>query len=52
MLDRIDVDLIVPRVDFDKLSGERSGESSNVIRAPWGRSRACSAALCSEGPLA
>ena len=33
LLDRIDIHVEVPRVDYDKLSGDRFGESSEVIRA-------------------
>jgi len=33
LLDRIDIHIEVPRVDYDKLSSERLGESSAVIRA-------------------
>ena len=33
MLDRIDIHIEVPRVDYDKLSGDRVGESSESIRA-------------------
>lgn len=33
LLDRIDIHVEVPRVDFDKLSDSRRGESSRVIRA-------------------
>ncbi|MCP4141239.1 MAG: ATP-binding protein [Chloroflexi bacterium] len=33
MLDRIDIHIEVPRVDFEKLSDNRRGESSNDIRA-------------------
>lgn len=33
MLDRIDIHIEVPRVDYDKLSGDRVGESSETIRA-------------------
>ena len=32
MLDRIDIHIQVPRVDYDKLSDERFGESSEKIR--------------------
>jgi magnesium chelatase family protein len=32
LLDRIDIHVEVPRVDYEKLSGERLGESSEVIR--------------------
>ncbi len=31
-LDRIDINIEVPRVDYEKLSGDRIGESSEVIR--------------------
>ena len=33
MLDRIDIHIEVPRVDYDKLSGDRVGESSESICA-------------------
>ena len=33
LLDRIDIHIEVPRVDYEKLSGGRLGESSNAIRA-------------------
>ena len=33
MLDRIDIHIEVPRVDFEKLSDKRRGESSEDIRA-------------------
>lgn len=33
LLDRIDIHIEVPRVDYEKLSGERVGESSESIRA-------------------
>jgi len=33
MLDRIDIHIEVPRVDYEKLSGDRLGESSDAIRA-------------------
>jgi magnesium chelatase family protein len=33
MLDRIDIHIEVPRVDYEKLSGDRMGESSESIRA-------------------
>jgi magnesium chelatase family protein len=32
LLDRIDIHIEVPRVDYEKLSGERLGESSETIR--------------------
>ena len=32
MLDRIDIHIEVPRVDYEKLSGDRMGESSAAIR--------------------
>ena len=32
LLDRIDIHIEVPRVDYEKLSGERVGESSEAIR--------------------
>ena len=33
LLDRIDIHIEVPRVDYEKLSGDRIGESSQAIRA-------------------
>jgi magnesium chelatase family protein len=33
LLDRIDIHIQVPRVDYEKLSGERLGEKSETIRA-------------------
>ncbi|MDP1714493.1 MAG: hypothetical protein Q8L41_07070 [Anaerolineales bacterium] len=33
MLDRIDIHIEVPRVDYEKLSEDRLGESSEMIRA-------------------
>jgi magnesium chelatase family protein len=33
LLDRIDIHIEVPRVDYEKLSGDRVGESSESIRA-------------------
>jgi magnesium chelatase family protein len=33
ILDRIDIHIEVPRVDYEKLSGDRVGESSEAIRA-------------------
>jgi len=32
MLDRIDIHIEVPRVDYEKLSGDRLGETSETIR--------------------
>jgi len=32
LLDRIDIHIEVPRVDYEKLSGDRLGESSDAIR--------------------
>jgi magnesium chelatase family protein len=32
LLDRIDIHIEVPRVDYEKLSGDRLGETSEVIR--------------------
>lgn len=39
LLDRIDIHVDVPRVDYDKLMGEGRGESSAVIRARVERAR-------------
>jgi magnesium chelatase family protein len=33
LLDRIDIHIEVPRVDYEKLSGDRIGESSEAIRS-------------------
>ena len=33
LLDRIDIHIEVPRVDYEKLSGDRLGETSDAIRA-------------------
>ncbi len=33
LLDRIDIHIDVPRVDYEKLSGDRLGEKSETIRA-------------------
>ena len=33
MMDRIDIHIQVPRVDYDKLSDKRSGEASKTVRA-------------------
>jgi len=33
LLDRIDLHIEVPRVDYEKLSGDRMGEPSECIRA-------------------
>ena len=33
LLDRIDIHIEVPRVDYEKLSGDRMGESSETIHA-------------------
>lgn len=39
LLDRIDIHITVPRVEYEKLSGERLGESSAKIRARVGQAR-------------
>ncbi len=39
LLDRIDIHIEVPRVDYDKLTDERLGESSEAIRARVERAR-------------
>jgi magnesium chelatase family protein len=41
MLDRIDIHIEVPRVDFEKLSDKRRGESSEAIRARVEQARQC-----------
>src|SRR3954471_17243841 len=33
LLDRIDIHLDVPRVEYDKLASDRAGEPSSVVRA-------------------
>jgi predicted ATPase with chaperone activity len=33
LLDRIDIHIEVPRVDYEKLSGDRLGETSEAMRA-------------------
>jgi magnesium chelatase family protein len=40
LLDRIDIHVEVPRVEYDKLSGTRLGESSAAIRERVARARA------------
>ncbi|MBI5650952.1 MAG: YifB family Mg chelatase-like AAA ATPase [Chloroflexi bacterium] len=40
LLDRIDIHIQVPRVDYEKLSGDRLGEKSETIRARVETSRA------------
>ncbi len=40
LLDRIDIHIDVPRVDYDKLAGDRLGESSAKIQARVERARA------------
>ena len=39
LLDRIDIHVEVPRVDYEKLSGDRLGEKSEAIRARVERAR-------------
>ena len=39
MLDRIDIHVDVPRVDFDKLSSDRLGEPSRTVRERVERAR-------------
>ncbi|MBN2554728.1 MAG: YifB family Mg chelatase-like AAA ATPase [Anaerolineales bacterium] len=39
LLDRIDIHIEVPRVDFEKLTGDRQGETSDVIRDRVERAR-------------
>ena len=41
MLDRIDIHIEVPRVDFEKLSDKRRGESSETIRTRVEQARQC-----------
>lgn len=40
LLDRIDIHITVPRVEYEKLSGERLGEASAVIQARVEKARA------------
>ena len=40
LLDRIDIHITVPRVEFEKLTGNRLGESSAAIRARVEKARA------------
>jgi len=40
LLDRIDIHIQVPRVDYDKLSADRLGEKSEAIRARVEKARA------------
>lgn len=40
LLDRIDIHIEVPRVDYEKLSGDRVGEKSETIRARVEKARA------------
>jgi magnesium chelatase family protein len=40
LLDRIDIHIQVPRVDYEKLSGDRLGEKSETIRARVEKARA------------
>ncbi len=39
LLDRIDIHITVPRVEFEKLAGDRLGEPSSVIRKRVERAR-------------
>ncbi len=39
LLDRIDIHIEVPRVDYEKLAGDRLGESSGTIQARVERAR-------------
>jgi magnesium chelatase family protein len=41
LLDRIDIHVEVPRVDFDKLTDERLGEPSSAVRARVEAARKC-----------
>jgi magnesium chelatase family protein len=41
LLDRIDIHIEVPRVDYEKLSGDRLGETSGAIRARVQAARDC-----------
>jgi magnesium chelatase family protein len=45
LLDRIDIHLDVPRVEYDKLASDRAGEPSSVVRARVEAARALSEAL-------
>jgi magnesium chelatase family protein len=44
LLDRIDIHVDVPRVQYEKLSSERAGEPSSIVRARVIAARACQAA--------
>ena len=41
LLDRIDIHVEVPRVDYEKLSDDRLGESSESVRERVEKARAC-----------
>ena len=41
LMDRIDIHVEVPRVDYDKLTDERRGEPSSAVRARVEAARAC-----------
>ncbi len=51
MLDRIDVHVEVPRVEFEKLSGERLGEPSQAVRDRVERARQRQRERFEKGPL-
>jgi magnesium chelatase family protein len=40
LMDRIDIHITVPRVDYEKLTGDRLGEASETIRARVEKARA------------
>ncbi len=51
LLDRIDIHIEVPRVDYEKLSGDRLGETSETIRARVEQARARQRARFAGTPL-
>ena len=52
MLDRIDIHVEVPRVDYDKLSGSRLSEPSSNIRARVEKARKLQHARFHDSKLA
>ena len=52
LLDRIDIHIEVPRVEYDKLSDSRLGEPSAAVRARVEAARAASSASASQGSRA
>ncbi|MBU0703754.1 MAG: ATP-binding protein, partial [Chloroflexi bacterium] len=51
LLDRIDIHIEVPRVDYDKLTDDRLGEPSDAIRARVERARVEQRARFADTPL-